>query len=121
MRPLSYTEKGSAVIGGFFWDKDDWAVINLAFTAFGKVAEELSVMPKGSIISGSGSLKNVSGYAKTASAEDNNLREIVIMSLHTDYVKQNENKKPYVKPQEKPKEEKIEEQELIITEDDLPF
>ena len=121
IRPLSHTEKGSAIIGGFFWDKDDYSSVNLAFTAFGEVAERLSAMQKGSVISGSGSLKNVNKYSKDASDEDNNLREIVIMTLHTGYEKQSENKKTYVKPEQKPKEEKVEEQELIITEDDLPF
>ena len=121
IRPLSYTKKNNPVIGGFFWDKDDYSSVNLAFTAFGEVAERLSTMPVGSVISGSGSLKNVNKYSKDASAEDNNLREIVILTLHTGYEKQSENKKTYTKPEQKPKEEKVEEQELIITDDDLPF
>lgn len=135
------TSKGGSVIGGYFYDKDIYGMINLEFSCFNDLAELVDSLPIGTKIAGEGTLKNKAPYNKDAKEEDNNAREILISKI-TKYMIWDEMEKRFITTecnvgltktsdteydknneytQNKPKEQAPQKQELHIEDDDLPF
>lgn len=138
LRKLANTGK-TFVIGGYCWDKDDHAQLNIGFTAWGNTAKVISenAMVGSVLVFHDAAVKNSNPYDKTK-GDENKEREIILNDFSLDSIEQfDESSRKFVtvwekgnseKPMKTPKfnqrEEKTEQPKqgvLSITEDDFPF
>ena len=139
LRKLADTGK-TFVIGGYLYDKDDHAQINIGFTAWGDTAKTInSYAEKGSVlVFHDATLKNSNPFDKTKT-DENKEREIILNNFSFDEIQQfDESSKSFLtvwkagmqesRPQfdtqrnERPaKPVELKEEKLTISEDDFPF
>lgn len=134
MRKLTDTGKGF-VIGGYCWDKDDHAQLNIGWTAWGDTAKVISenAVVGSILVFHDAIVKNSNPYDKTKT-DENKEREIILNNYSLDEIAQfdeqthkfapvwrkDNTETPKYTPKQ-PQQEKPVQQEFNVIDDDLPF